>query len=138
MRRSSNLCYMFEIQILPYSYHISSVIASGVEPSLTWGDIPSNTVSLVLTLIDTTTTPLYVHLFKYNIPISGIGGEFAYTSAKTLGYYPPSPPHGETHRYVYTLYALNTMLPHSTDVNTLYNAMRGHVITETSTSFHYY
>ena len=86
----------------------------------------------------------YTHWILYNIPgerrelpagiASGTelpGGEIQGTNSNgKTGYTSPCPsPRGSTHRYVFTLFALDTQLDLSgiVDASTLRNAMVGHV-----------
>jgi len=87
-----------------------------ISPQLEWSNPPKSTKSFALTCIDPDApSGNFVHWIVYDIPASKT--EIAQASkpegAKELpntfgkiGYKGPSPPSG-THRYVFTLYALN-------------------------------
>jgi len=94
-------------------------------PKVSWSGIPAGTKSLVLILEDPDAPGgLYTHWLVYNIPTRD--GELAQgqANAKVLsngapqgessngfrGYYPPCPPIGSTHRYIFRRYALDLYL----------------------------
>ncbi|MFA5266563.1 MAG: YbhB/YbcL family Raf kinase inhibitor-like protein [Methanoregula sp.] len=108
--------------VLPDVYTCKGTMAS---PQVTWGGIPAGTKSLVLILEDPDApSGLYTHWLVYNIPPTAGGLEQGQTNAKVLpngapqgessngfrGYYPPCPPVGSTHRYIFRLYALDLYL----------------------------
>jgi Raf kinase inhibitor-like YbhB/YbcL family protein len=86
----------------------------------------------------------FTHWVLYNIPgerraipsgISSVkelpGGEVqGITSRKTTGYTPPCPPGGTTHRYVFTIFTLDTRLDIDTtmDADMLRKTMEGHIL----------
>ena len=86
----------------------------------------------------------FTHWILYNIPgeqrdlPSGIAsekelpkGEIQGTNSnRKTGFTGPCPPRGSTHRYVFTLFALDTRLDLSgtVDASTLRHAMEGHVL----------
>ncbi len=87
----------------------------GISPSLSWSEIPEGTKSLTLSLTDPDAPGgNFIHWQIINIPLTvtsinqgeTVGEELA-NSAGSPGYYPPCPPSGK-HRYIFTLYALNT------------------------------
>lgn len=87
-------------------------------PPLAWKDAPAGTQSLLLTVIDPDGGN-WVHWLLVNIPADltslseEIGGPAVGVSGRNdfggLGYGGPCPPSG-THHYVFTLYALDTIL----------------------------
>ena len=86
-----------------------------ISPQLEWSNAPSATKSFALTCIDPDApSGAFVHWIVYDIPANvssieegqKIGKELPNNFGK-LGYKGPSPPSG-THRYVFTLYALDT------------------------------
>lgn len=108
--------------VLPDVYTCKGTMDS---PYVAWSGIPAGTKSLVLILEDPDTPEgIYTHWLVYNIPPGD--GELAQgqTNAKVLpneaqqgessngfrGYYPPCPPVGSTHRYIFRLYALDLYL----------------------------
>lgn len=90
-----------------------------VSPSLTWGTVPEGTKSFALIMEDPDApNGVWVHWVLFNIqadirmltensiPTGAIVGK---NSWQTVDYKGPCPPSG-VHRYVFTLYALNTAL----------------------------
>lgn len=110
-------------------------------PPLAVSGVPLNSDSLVLTVVDIDApSGPFTHWIMWNIPANvtdlSKGQRFSFpqgtTSAGTQGYFGPCPPHG-LHRYVFTLYALDTILnlDSSATRNQLEQAMDGHVIAAT-------
>ncbi|HLI06053.1 MAG TPA: YbhB/YbcL family Raf kinase inhibitor-like protein [Ktedonobacteraceae bacterium] len=110
-------------------------------PTLNWSNPPANTRSFALTVVDPD-APVrggFHHWLVYNIPASvhSLQGNTPYTegttSANTRGYTGPCPPPGQTHHYIFTLYALDIEripyegLPYSS----LMQAIEGHVLGST-------
>lgn len=95
-----------------------------LSPALTWRDAPSGTESYALFVHDVDAPQAWgwTHWITYNIPASASslpkGDDTAYTQGTTdwqangipqVGWGGPCPPaDGETHHYVFTLYALST------------------------------
>jgi Raf kinase inhibitor-like YbhB/YbcL family protein len=111
-------------------------------PPLQIAGIPSGTETLALTLEDPDAPGgTFVHLVMWNIPPAGEipegsvpeGAAFGANSAGRSAYSPPCPP-GGTHRYVFTLYALDGApgLPSGSVIGALREAMRGHVLAQAS------
>jgi Raf kinase inhibitor-like YbhB/YbcL family protein len=116
-------------------------------PVLTWTDPPAGTQSFAI-IMDDPDAPMgtWVHWVVYNIPAStreleenmpaipelSNGIMQGYTSARSTGYHGPCPPSG-THRYFFTLYALDTTLSLSAkaDKKELLAAMEGHILGNT-------
>lgn len=119
-------------------------------PELHWTGTPKNTKSFAVLMLDT--TAIFWHWGMYNIaktatslpqnagtPSSKYGKEVlndwaVYFGNKNRGYGGPCPPPGKTHRYVITLYALDTTLslPRSAHVENLDLAVHGHVLGSTA------
>ena len=117
-----------------------------LSPPLTWSDIPSGTKSFAL-ICDDPDAPsgAWVHWVIYNIPPSvysldeGIDAVESSDDGTTqgindfsrIGYGGPMPPRG-THRYVFILYALDTLLPFRPGVTRagLLKLMSGHLLSE--------
>ncbi|MDE1829970.1 MAG: YbhB/YbcL family Raf kinase inhibitor-like protein [Thaumarchaeota archaeon] len=113
---------------------------NNVSPHLTISGVPQNAKSLVLTVVDIDApSGPFTHWIMWNISpsVTKLSGENmtfpqGITSDGTHGYKGPCPPSG-THRYFFTLYALDTSLnldPNTTR-NVLEQAMSGHVIDKT-------
>ena len=116
-------------------------------PPVSWSGIPAGTKSLVLILEDPDApTGVFTHWLVYNIPPRS--GELAQgqSNAKVLsneaqqgesssgqrGYYPPCPPPGSTHRYIFHLYALDWYLSLPTaDRASINEALSGHTLAKT-------
>lgn len=113
---------------------------ASISPPLTIGGVPEGAVSLSLTVIDIDGPGgAFVHWTVWNIaPAAGdvaegtvpLGGIEGLTGRGEPGYTGPCPPSG-THRYVFTLSALDTALdldPSATDADALASAIEGHVL----------
>lgn len=112
-----------------------------VSPELNLVGIPEDTASLVM-LVEDPDAPLgtWTHWLESDI-IAG-SGSFDFPRDASLlgvpgvnswnleGYMGPCPPAGEDHTYFYTVYALDTLLelPAGVDVETVTEAMDGHII----------
>lgn len=116
-----------------------------ISPALTWSGVPQNTKSLVLMVTDPDAPDpaapkmTWVHWLLYNIPPSVTELSENFHPDNTIkegkndwnktGYGGPCPPIGR-HRYFFTLYALDIVLPDLNQPNksTLEKAMAGHII----------
>jgi Raf kinase inhibitor-like YbhB/YbcL family protein len=118
--------------------------ADNVSPPLVWHDVPEETEALAL-IVDDPDAPakVWVHWVLYDIPPDvtwlpeGVpqeqrldnGAVHGTNDFETLGYGGPCPP-GGTHRYRFTLYALDAKLnlpPGATKYEVL-QAMESHVL----------
>ncbi|MFQ5801590.1 MAG: YbhB/YbcL family Raf kinase inhibitor-like protein [Candidatus Methylomirabilales bacterium] len=117
-----------------------------VSPPLMWTGPPAGTQSFAL-IADDPDAPIgtWVHWVAWNIPASadGLGENVPRTASlpngtrqgttdfRRIGYGGPCPPSG-THRYFFTLYALDSMLdlPSSTRKRDLERVIQGHVLAE--------
>jgi Raf kinase inhibitor-like YbhB/YbcL family protein len=117
-----------------------------ISPPLAWGDPPAGTQSFAL-ICDDPDAPggTWVHWVLYNLSGAarslpeGVGphaelpdgGRHGENSWGRLGYGGPCPPSG-THRYFFTLYALDQMLelPAGATKGQLLDAMEGHCLAE--------
>lgn len=116
-----------------------------ISPPLSWEGFPENTKSFVLIMEDPDAPGgTFTHWIMFNIPknvtslkegiqnikkIEGIGIQCKNDFGK-FGYGGPCPPPGTTHRYVFKLYAIDTMLnlgPEASKHEVL-NAIEGHVL----------
>jgi Raf kinase inhibitor-like YbhB/YbcL family protein len=119
-----------------------------VSPDFDWGDPPAGTQSFALIFDDPDAGGSgWVHWVIFNIPpdarrigenvnedadlSGGIQGTNSW--GQTL-YGGPCPPQGQTHNYVFTLFALDTMLDLDLTATRqiLLSAMEGHILAETS------
>lgn len=92
-----------------------------VSPPLSWSGPPDGTESLALILDDPDAPKgTWTHWTFWNLPasvtslepaadVTRLGAVLGQTSAKTQGYHGPCPPSG-THRYFFTMYALDGKL----------------------------
>ncbi len=119
---------------------------AGLSPALSCQSPPPNTKSLALIVIDSDSPFGYnfVHWLLYNLPpqssnlAEGLphqqslpdGSQQGINGYDQIGYVPPCPPGKSPHRYVFTLYALDTKLalPPNVHKKQLTNAMEGHVL----------
>ncbi|OGV26402.1 MAG: hypothetical protein A3F18_03560 [Legionellales bacterium RIFCSPHIGHO2_12_FULL_37_14] len=109
---------------------------------LAWSDAPQGTQSFAL-IFDDKDAPngLWTHWVVWNIPASTNQlANFLPSSIKEginswgkNNYGGPCPPKGETHHYVFHLYALDTLLniPEKSTQADLRNAIKGHVLDKT-------
>jgi Raf kinase inhibitor-like YbhB/YbcL family protein len=125
----------------------STCKGAGESPAISWNGIPSGTKSLVLILEDPDVpTGTFTHWIVFNIPpqkgslapaqpntkVLANGAQQGDTSAGSRGYYPPCPPIGTTHRYIFRLYALDMDVTMPTaDRSSINWAMDGHTISKT-------
>ena len=96
---------------------------AGVSPAMTWSNVPPGTVELAVAVVDIDADS-FVHWLVYGIsPVApglseGQPPEAAFqwgNSAGQPGWFAPCPPAGETHRYQFTVYALNQQLEAADD-----------------------
>jgi len=119
-----------------------------ISPPFAWGDPPDGTQSFAL-IMDDPDAPVGVwdHWVAFNIPVDvrelpedmpagmkfgDVAAIFGKNSWGRSGYGGPCPP-GDTHRYFFKLYALDTVLSLNEDANKkqVLAAMEGHVLAET-------
>ena len=100
-------------------------LGEGRSPALTWSNVPLGTAELALAVVDAD-APDAVHWLVYAVPASGTGlvegevpaGAFEWQNTfGSNGFEPLCPPAGETHRYRFTLYALNHQLAVAEDAS---------------------
>lgn len=111
-----------------------------VSPPLAWSGGPAGTQSFALTVVDPDGNN-WVHWVQFNIPTdvtelpSTVGGPEAGVKGRnyfyTLGYGGPCPPGGD-HHYVFTLYAVDSLLPlkEAALYDKVMAALDGHVLEE--------
>jgi hypothetical protein len=122
-------------------------------PEVTWDGVPAGTKSLAL-ILDDPDAPggRFTHWLVFNIPPDSHGLSRAQPNAKVLangaqqgehsggsrGYYPPCPPIGSSHRYVFRLYAVDMDITQPTaDRESIDWALTDHTLakTEFTTTF---
>lgn len=117
---------------------------TNLSPPLSWSNVPPDAQSLALICMDTDAD--FVHWVIYNVQATATGLSEGVPSLGELddgalqgpndygemGYGGPCPPPGETHTYVFTLYALDTTLdlPAGTDAQVVLQAAQQHIIAE--------
>jgi Raf kinase inhibitor-like YbhB/YbcL family protein len=119
-----------------------------LSPPLAWSQPPQGTQSLVLIMDDPDAVSVagfvWDHWLLFNIPpdvlsiSEGVladaelpdGSHHGQNSFKQLGYGGPCPPSGQIHRYVFTLYALDTILALEPQVtkDEILEATSGHIL----------
>jgi Raf kinase inhibitor-like YbhB/YbcL family protein len=126
---------------------------SSESPAVSWDGIPDGTKSLVLILDDPDAAAgKFTHWIVFNIPptpgglgpaqpnakVLADGAQQGDTSAGSRGYYPPCPPIGSTHRYVFRLYAVDMDITQpAANRDSIDWALTGHTLamTEVVTTF---
>jgi Raf kinase inhibitor-like YbhB/YbcL family protein len=116
-------------------------------PPLKWAEPPSGTKSLAL-ICDDPDAPrgTWVHWVLFNLPSQtceleewvpttetlGDGAKQGKNDFGNIGYGGPAPPKGKSHRYFFTLYALDVAvdLPPGATKAQLMEAMKGHILAE--------
>ena len=115
-------------------------------PEVTWDGVPAGTKSLAL-ILDDPDAPggRFTHWLVFNIPPDSLGLPRAQPNAKVLangaqqgetsggsrGYYPPCPPIGTSHRYVFRLYAVDMDITQPTaDRESIDWALTGHTLAQ--------
>jgi len=140
----------------PFTIAVDSLVSGSVLPDIytcqgasesplvSWLNVPAGTQSLVV-ILDDPDAPLgtFTHWIVYNIPpetreipraqpnagVLSNGARQGDNSAGSVGYYPPCPPQGKSHRYVFTLYAVDTDIPPATaDRASINQTLTGHTI----------
>ena len=118
--------------------------ASKTNPPLSFANVPPGAKSLALIMEDLDAPyGIFDHWLVFNLPPAtreiGAGALPAQARlGKNTGgkeaYYPPSPPPGKVHRYVFTLYALDIVLPlkPGADKAEIRRAMSGHELAKAS------
>jgi Raf kinase inhibitor-like YbhB/YbcL family protein len=96
---------------------------AGVSPAITWSNVPPGTVELAVSVVDVDAGP-FVHWIVYGVSPAAPGldegrlpdGAFEWpNSSGRADWFAPCPPAGETHRYEFTVYALNQQLEAADD-----------------------
>ncbi len=128
-----------------------SCLGADRSPALAWGAPPAGTLSLALVMDDPDAVPVagYVwdHWVIFNLPpeAQGLpeglgrgaqlpdGSQQGLNSFRQVGYDGPCPPAGQSHRYVFRLYALDTRLTlgDKTSKADLLQAAEGHILAQT-------
>ena len=100
--------------------YLGKRVGQDATPNMRWKDAPKDTESFALVMEDISVNPArdnspeprgkFTHWVVYNIPKDALQLSRDVLKAATvpIAYEGPNPPKGETHTYVFTLYALNT------------------------------
>jgi Raf kinase inhibitor-like YbhB/YbcL family protein len=123
---------------------------AGETPEVSWDGVPPGTKSLALVLDDPDAPDgRFTHWIVFNIPpdsrglaraqpnakVLANGAQQGETSAGSRAYYPPCPPIGSAHRYVFRLYAVDMDITQPTaDRDSINWALTGHTLAETEFS----
>lgn len=123
-----------------------------ISPELTWSTVPVNTKSFVLTMTDPDTPGgVFYHWILYNIPSTlttlsknlqtlPAGARRGKNSWGKSQYNGPCPPPNSYHRYVFTLYALDSKLElpeNEWEATPIFAAMQHRVLTSASLTVGY-
>lgn len=120
-----------EGEAIPADYRSGPIFGcdgDDVSPPFSWSGVPAGTQSLALIMADFSFAPPFVHWTVYNMSVSMVGlaegipheavvpalipflqGEL-FPGSGEIGYFGPCPPPGETHTYLFALYALDITL----------------------------
>ncbi len=134
---------------IPSNYTCEANPTNSVSPPLSVSNVPAGTKSLAFTVYDIDAP--FVHWDAWNVDpaassiaagssssagVQGTNGLTAFASPPapisswpTSGFIGPCPPPGSAHRYIFTVYALDSMLSlQSGNYTALQGAMQGHVL----------
>lgn len=130
---------------IPYQYTCKG---QDISPELQWQGAPAQTKSFALTVADPDApSGAFTHWIIYNIPATAnslppsipqkpILDQKVFQGIndfKEVGYRGPCPPARKTHSYIFTLYALDTLLslPPACSYLELQKEIKGHILDET-------
>lgn len=127
---------------------------ANISPQLSWSDAPPGTKSLALIVTDPDApSGTFTHWILFNLPPNtrslspGVpendqladGSRQGENDFDKTGYGGPCPPHHSDHRYLFTLYALDTTLdlPAGASKKQVDKAMKDHVLARGELTAHY-
>ncbi len=105
-----------------------------ISPKIEWSGAPTDTKSFALIMVDLDAPGgTFTHWLVYDMPISMVllpkhmsdmgsvigGTKQGINDFGSIGYSGPCPPSGATHHYVFTIYALDTVLDLDPEVNVI-------------------
>lgn len=116
-----------------------------LSPPLAWSGVPEGTSSLAILCTDPDAARgVWVHWVLWNLPpetralpegvpttaVLTSGARQGVNDSRTTGYSGPYPPRGTPHRYIFTVYALDSLLALEGEVTAAHvsEAMQGHVL----------
>ena len=122
----------------------SSCDGSDRSPQLTWSAPPEGTKSFAIVVEDPDApSGAFTHWLVFNLPAetsalaegidpTTLGARIGVNDFKNIRYGGPCPPRRELHRYVFRVFALDTVVatPDGASKDALYAAMNGHVLGE--------
>lgn len=126
-------------EFIPMKY---SCAGEGINPPLSFVNVPNKTKSLTLILEDPDAPRgTFDHWIVFNIPNETkeikegtlpSGANFGSNSIGKTDYVSPCPPPGKIHHYVFSLFALDSLLPlkDGTNKQTIKEAMKSHILAE--------
>lgn len=111
-----------------------------ISPALSWSNAPAKTVAFALTITDPDAPGgLFYHWILYNIPNNTYAlkeNHTTFTDGTIVGknsvgsknYFGPCPPKGESHHYIFTIYALDSHLnmENGVDPRVILDAIEAH------------
>lgn len=122
--------------------HACEFLGSDKSPQLSFENIPTGVQSLALIMFDPDAPDKnFVHWVIFNIPKDSLNLEQGISNFENgtkqgtngtgaIGYFGPCPPPTETHRYIFKVFALDTILTleNGATQKQLVQAMKGHII----------
>lgn len=131
--------------IIPDAHACDPPLGQNKSPQLSFDNFPDGTQSFALVLDDPDAPGgRFVHWVIFNIPVNdgglneGLpldaelsnGTRQGRNDTKQIGYFGPCPPPKETHRYIFKVFALDTVLDLASGATSkqLLTAMKGHII----------
>ena len=132
------------LEFIPDEYSCNGI---NISPELNWKEAPKNTKSFALTMVDPDAPGReFVHWILYNIPpevhhlpsniskkpLLENGMIQGMNDFDSIGYGGPCPPPLQTHSYIFTIFALDSMLSLRQEASyaELQEALKNHLLTK--------